>query len=194
MLAMQYEITLPADYDMGIVRSRVATRGSRTDTFPGLGLKAYGIREKGVDGSTVNQYAPFYVWLTPAAMNDFLVGPGFAALCADFGRPSVRHWNGLAFALGPEREATPRAASRISTRLEPGGQLREAVAAAGRDVRRHGETPGVWCSALAIDPTTWELVQFTLWAKDVGEGAGDRYEVLHTSTPHLAALPPARGC
>jgi hypothetical protein len=31
MNIMQYEITLPADYDMGIIRNRVATRGNATD-------------------------------------------------------------------------------------------------------------------------------------------------------------------
>lgn len=51
MHAMQYEITLPADYDMGIIHDRVATRGALLDTFPGLGLKAYCVRERGVDGS-----------------------------------------------------------------------------------------------------------------------------------------------
>lgn len=38
---MQCEITLPADYDMAIIRHRVATRGASTDAFVGLGLKAY---------------------------------------------------------------------------------------------------------------------------------------------------------
>jgi hypothetical protein len=61
MHAMQYEITLPADYDMEIIRERVATRGAALDDFAGLGLKAYLIRERGVDGSPVNQYAPFYL-------------------------------------------------------------------------------------------------------------------------------------
>lgn len=44
MHAMQYEITLPGDYDMGIIRRRVAGRGAATDAFSGLGLKAYAIR------------------------------------------------------------------------------------------------------------------------------------------------------
>ena len=30
MQAMQYEITLPADYDMAIIRHRVATKGPTT--------------------------------------------------------------------------------------------------------------------------------------------------------------------
>lgn len=71
MHAMQYEITLPADYDMGIVHERVAARGRLLDAFPGLGLKAYLVRERGAD-SPVNQYAPFYLWVTPEGMNSFL--------------------------------------------------------------------------------------------------------------------------
>ena len=34
MHAMQYEITLPADYDMGIIRERVATRAICSTTSP----------------------------------------------------------------------------------------------------------------------------------------------------------------
>ena len=34
MYAMQYEITLPADYDMGIIRHRVATKGDLLTSSP----------------------------------------------------------------------------------------------------------------------------------------------------------------
>jgi Domain of unknown function (DUF4865) len=34
MYAMQYEISLPADYDMSIIRHRVASKGSALDTCP----------------------------------------------------------------------------------------------------------------------------------------------------------------
>jgi len=97
MHAMQYEITLPADYDMKIIHHRVATKGPLLDDFAGLGLKAYLIRERGVDASPVNQYAPFYLWNSIAGMNRFLWGPGFRGLCTDFGRPRVWQWTGLAF-------------------------------------------------------------------------------------------------
>ena len=36
MHVMQYEITLPADYDMGVIDRRVAGRGAATDDFPHL--------------------------------------------------------------------------------------------------------------------------------------------------------------
>ena len=92
MQAMQYEITLPADYDMAIIRDRVATKGTMTDDFQGLGLKAYAIRERGVDGSAVNQYAPFYLWASIDGMNSFLWGRrvrGTLARLRPPGRPAV---------------------------------------------------------------------------------------------------------
>jgi hypothetical protein len=58
MYAKQYEVTLPADYDMRIVRRRVADASHILDGRAGLGLKAYVIRERGSRGSPVNEYAP----------------------------------------------------------------------------------------------------------------------------------------
>ncbi|MEV4568163.1 DUF4865 family protein [Nonomuraea sp. NPDC049419] len=55
MYAKQYEITLPADYDMTIIRKRVADRGHLLADRAGLGLKAYLVRERGIGGSPVNQ-------------------------------------------------------------------------------------------------------------------------------------------
>ena len=102
MYAMQYEIPLPADYDMAIIRQRVATKGPLLDTMPGLGLKAYLIRERGKDNSPVNLYAPFYPWASIEGMNSFLWGGGgFGGIVASFGRPAVQHWTGVACALGP---------------------------------------------------------------------------------------------
>jgi hypothetical protein len=36
MLAMQYGFTLPADFDMDIIRRRVTAKGPAVDGFPGL--------------------------------------------------------------------------------------------------------------------------------------------------------------
>ncbi|MGY1438944.1 DUF4865 family protein [Streptomyces reniochalinae] len=41
MYAKQYEITLPADYDMETIRKRVSESGHLLDDRAGLGLKAY---------------------------------------------------------------------------------------------------------------------------------------------------------
>lgn len=114
MHAMQYEITLPADYDMGIIRERVATRGHLLDDFPGLGLKAYLIRERGA-ASPVNQYAPLYLWSAPEGMNAFLRGPGFQGIVDDFGRPDVQHWTGLLHQEGAASGRSPVRPSAIAS-------------------------------------------------------------------------------
>ncbi|MER6996132.1 DUF4865 family protein [Streptomyces sp. NPDC000410] len=187
MHAMQYDITLPADYDMGIIRTRVATKGHLLDAFPGLGLKAYLIRER-ADGSPVNQYAPFYLWTAPEGMNAFLWGPGFQGLVNDFGRPVVQHWTGLAYEEGPAAASAPRGASRRRERLPEDSAPAEAVARALDAHGRLARTEGVVAAAVAIDPRHWELIHFALWADAAPREAGDAFQVLHVSAPHRAEL------
>lgn len=184
MYAMQYEITLPADYDMRIIRDRVATRGHMMDGFAGLGFKAYLIRERG-DHSPVNQYAPFYIWQDVSGMGRFLWGGGgFHGIVNDFGRPVVRHWTGVAHAAGSGAQA--RAATRL---LEPVSESTDLVTLAEKEttaIKSLVDTPGVVAAAVAIDPARWELLRFTLWDDVPADAPGDRYEVLHLSTSDLA--------
>ncbi|MCX4745322.1 DUF4865 family protein [Kitasatospora sp. NBC_01287] len=190
MHAMQYEITLPADYDMDIIRRRVATKGHLLDDFAGLGLKAYLIREREVAGSPVNQYAPFYLWHADEGVNRFLWGPGFRGLSEDFGRPAIRSWLGLAVQDGPARAGAPTTATRLLAPVPFGQDPAEAIE------RTLAALPvglsGVHTTALAIDTARWELVTFTLWTEPPGPEHGDRYEVLHLSRPELAELPRGR--
>lgn len=187
MHAMQYEITLPADYDMGIIRTRVATKGHLLDGFPGLGLKAYLIREREA-GSPVNQYAPFYLWNSPEGMNAFLWGAGFQGLADDFGRPEVQHWTGLAYEEGPSSGALPRAAVRLRRPVPADARPADAVGAALEETLRIAVLPGVVATALAVDPRRWELVHFTLWERPEPGTAGETYEVLHLSAPEAGRL------
>jgi hypothetical protein len=188
MQAMQYEITLPADYDMAIVRQRVATKGAMTDDFEGLGLKAYGIRERGVDGSPVNQYAPFYLWASGEGMNRFLWGAGFGGLSRDFGRPIVRQWTGLAFERGPASDAAPTFATRCIEPIAPDSEATEMIEAALVETRERARATTVHSTALAIDTRAWELVHFTLGAGPAPGDAGAVYEVLHLSSPRFDDL------
>ncbi|MFB7471860.1 DUF4865 family protein [Kitasatospora sp. NPDC056184] len=190
MHAMQYEITLPADYDMGIVRRRIATRGHLLDDHPGLGLKAYLVRERGLDGSPVNQYAPFYLWRTAEGMNSFLWGPGFRGLAADFGRPAVRHWHGAGLRRGPAAESGPATATRHAERLPEGADPAEAVERAVAELPDH---PDLHTAAVAVDPDRWELLRFALWHAAAPDGVpGTRYRVHHLSSPELDRLPVGR--
>ncbi|HEU4675767.1 MAG TPA: DUF4865 family protein [Motilibacteraceae bacterium] len=186
---MQYEITLPADYDMQIIRDRVATRGSATDDFPGLGVKAYLVRERGQDGSPVNQYAPFYLWADPAGMEQFLFGPAFLGLCSDFGRPAVRWWTGVAAAEGPAAASAAVHATRALEPIDPSAALPDVVADLARQTADSAGRDGVVLTATGIDPSGWSIVRFTLWAAPApGDVAGERYQVRHVSDPERAAL------
>ncbi|MEV7184863.1 DUF4865 family protein [Kitasatospora sp. NPDC093102] len=198
MHAMQYEITLPADYDMGVIRKRVADKGHLLDAYPGLGLKAYLVRERGRQGSPVNQYAPLYLWRTAEGMNGFLWGPGFRGLSADFGRPAVRHWLGAGLAHGApaasapagETAGPPTTATRETVRLPEAADPAEAVERALADLPAH---PALHTAAVAVDPSRWELLRFALWHGPAPEDApGVRYEVLHLSRPELDRLPAGR--
>lgn len=185
---MQYAIALPADYDMGVIRERVATRGAAMDAFPGLGLKAYGIRERGVHGARVNEYAPFYLWRAPEGMNAFLWGPGFAGLCADFGRPVVQHWTGLGLHAGPARMATPAAFTRDVHPIPADADLAGVVDEALGKAETRAAVRRVHTTAVAIDPRGWELMDFTLWEGAASDEAGSEYEVLHLSAPGIGML------
>ncbi|MEV1023371.1 DUF4865 family protein [Streptomyces sp. NPDC050264] len=192
MHVMQYEITFPADYDMGVIRERVATRHTFTDAFEGLGVKAYLMREKGVDGSPVNAYAPLYLWRTPEGMNTFLWGPAFQGLSADFGRPVVQHWAGAAYAEGPAVSTAARTAVRRRTPIEPDAELSEVLAQSVHEIEQLGVLDGVLLAAAAVDPRTWELLTFSVWDHDSPKAPGDIYQVLHLSQPERDLLPRVR--
>jgi hypothetical protein len=189
---MHYEITLPADYDLGIIRERVRNRAAALDGFAGLGLKAYLIRERGVAGSPVNQYAPFYLWNGLDGMHRFLFGGGFRGIVDDFGRPPVRHWAGLAFEHGPAASTNPGAATRNLTPIPAGVDPATVVEPALDELASTAKAPGVHSTALAVDPRHWELVHFTLWEDDPGPDAGDRFQVLRLNTPGLTDLETGR--
>ncbi|OIJ68515.1 DUF4865 family protein [Streptomyces mangrovisoli] len=191
MHAMQYELTLPADHDMGIIRARVARVGHLLDTWDGLGTKAYLLRERGRHGSRVNQYAPFYLWDTVEGMNAFLFGGAFQGLANDFGRPDVRQWTGLAY----EEGSAPRSATAFAVRHRqpvPQRELAEWAADAVAETRRLAGLDGAVLAAAAVDTRAWELVHFSLWETfaegDAPKAEGDVFEVLHLSAPGAAGL------
>ena len=187
---MQYEIGLPAGYDMEIITRRVAERGTATDDYPHLALKAYAVRRTGRHGSLVNAYAPFYLWGDPAGMNSFLYGP-FRSITTDFGRPAVWHGVGAAFHRGPAFGATPVFATRETVTLPPDIEPGPVVAG----LTESGTlADGVHSRAVAVDPQRWQAMVFTLWeaAPENLEPAATAFDILHVSTPGLTGLPTGR--
>lgn len=192
MHAMQYELTLPADYDMGVIRARVARVGHLLDEWEGLGLKAYLMRERGAHGSPVNQYAPFYLWDTVAGMNSFLWGGAFQGLSDDFGRPSVRQWTGLALEEGGAAGSPALVAVRRRQPVPDGVELAEVMGDAVREAGRLAAQDGAVLAAAVVDAGRWELLHFSLWAHDTPKADGDVFQVLHLSAPGLAGMPRGR--
>jgi hypothetical protein len=189
MYAMQYEITLPADYDMRIIHERVRTKGALLDDLPGLGFKAYGIRERGTDGSTLNQYCPFYVWADTSAMSRFLWGGGgFGGIIASFGRPRVQHWTGISFTTGPAFDATPSLAVKntrpIGCEEDPEAAVHEALERAAATAR----LPEVHSITVAVDPFRWQLLEYGLFRDEAPRTDAPRYRVLHLSAPQPELL------
>lgn len=185
MLAMQYTITLPADYDMGIIRRRIATKGSLLDGFPGLAFKAYLSAERGDPAlpSGHNLYAPFYLWRDNEGMNAFLAGDGFATLARDFEWPSVHVWS-VWQAQTLDALAAAACASREIVRLPDHPAL-------GERLQREAEATdaalaeGALAVVCAYEPTDWTLVRFCLWPELRGDLAGSGrqlYRVGHVST------------
>ncbi|MFJ9379949.1 DUF4865 family protein [Streptomyces sp. NPDC101455] len=192
MHAMQYGLTLPGDYDMGIIRSRVARVGHLLDDWDGLGFKAYLLRERGVHGSPVNQYAPFYLWNTVEGMNRFLWGGAFQGLVNDFGRPEVSQWTGLAYEEGGAAGSPAAVAVRRRQRIAEGGELAAVMEDAVGETRRLAGEDGAVLAAAAVDPHSWELVHFSLWDHESPKAEGDVFEVLRLSAPGRDGLPRGR--
>jgi hypothetical protein len=182
MIAKQYTINLPADYDMAIIRRRVADNGHRFDDWPGLALKAFLISERAT-GATANRYAPFYLWNDTDGLNEFLYGPGFAGLSGSFGRPQIEHWIALDTTTGPAEHV--RWATREDHVIHDAdlGAFREAEQAWLQESR--DDERGLHAAVVAVDPYRWHAVRLALWSGVPGPDDPHQttYEVLHLSQP-----------
>lgn len=183
-LLMQYPIALPADYDMAIIRERVRARGAALDDRAGLNVKAYCIRERGVDGSDVNAYAPFYLWDDAGAAAEFLWGgAGFDGIVRDFGRPTVHTWVPTAADAGPVAAADVTHAVLRSEALEPEVDLVTAARDLNERAAAHAEHRQTHRAVAGIDPRTWHSVEFRTVAGTPDEAGDTVLTVLHISEP-----------
>lgn len=165
MLAMHYQFVLPADYDMRIIRGRIATRGQAFDAMPGLVYKQFLMADV-TAGAAENIYAPVYVWASTAAALGFLHGPLFSALSVALGRPPVTI--GLIHSL-PGRNAVEDA--RALTRLTEHPDFVSAQPLAS-------QTPAATADRLGWDePHGWSR---TVMLLEPGAGpAGKRFEIAY---------------
>lgn len=192
MLAMQYSFTLPADYDMDIIRERIASKGHLFDTFPQLRFKAFqfACRDQPHHHAQENCYAPFYVWESNAGMNEFLSSSGFAALVGAFGWPTIRNWSVWETRMLPTM-GNAQCATREIVAIAPHTALAELQKAEVEQVRIDIEQLGALAGVVGFEPTTWTLVRYRLWPDfraDFARAGVQVYEIGHLSIPDKLAI------
>jgi len=89
MIATQYKIILPSDYDMNIIKNRVRNNGYKTDGFEDLKFKLYLITEKGTNKNVQNSYCPLYLWNDSNGLNKFLFNGFYDNIITSFGWQKV---------------------------------------------------------------------------------------------------------
>jgi hypothetical protein len=165
MLAMHYQFTLPADYDMRIIRGRIAARGQAFDAMPGLVYKQFLMADI-TAGAMENLYAPVYVWTSTEAAHSFLQGPLFSALSVALGRPPVTI--GLIHSLPGRREVED---ARALTRVTEHPDFTAAQTLAS-------QTPSAMADRLGWDePHAWRRTMMLL--DPAASPAGKRFEVAY---------------
>jgi len=177
MIAMQYSFVLPADYDMAIIRERIASKGPLLDGLPGLMFKAYLHAEQ-----PEHAYAPFYLWRDEQAMHDFLNGPGFAGVARAFGWPSVQTWTPWHTSIGADvRQA--HHATRSTSSIAPYSALTE-LREQEEEYARHALQHGALAVVVGFEPVTWTVTRLCLWRDRPSNAAAEQhYGVGHVSAP-----------
>lgn len=182
MLAMQYSIPLPANFDGERVRERVSARRALFDDHAGLVHKSF------IYSDQDHLYAPFYVWQDVAQAREFLLNDLFKGVVDAFSRHRVRSWLVLSMAYG-NKAVMPGYARREIDAI-PAEEKLEAFRA--REMKNQAALladPDLYLHVLALDADRWEVMRYSLW-KDAQAAARSGtpdcvqdYEVLHVSEP-----------
>lgn len=181
MLAMQYSIQLPGNYDEGLIRQRVGARKGLFDDHNGLVHKSFIYNEK------ENIYAPFYVWRDVEEAQKFLLDDLFKGVIDTFSRHRVRSWFVIHLNYG-NRELTPGYALREVDIIAPEEKLDLYLKKEKIEQDELLNNKNLYMHVVALDADRWEILRFSLWKdKETAiKPASDShlgYEVLHVSEP-----------
>lgn len=160
MITMQYNIKLPADYDMDIIKTRVKENGFKTDGFKGLGMKAYLIAEKNKYGNTQNEYAPFYFWNQIEGMNEFLLGGPFNNILKSFGWTIANTWEVLHSKINKVEDI--QYAIIKKARIMPRDNFKYFLEEQTNKFEQLSSNNKINSCIVSYNPTTWELCTFLL--------------------------------
>lgn len=181
MLAMQYSIHLPGNYDTALIEQRVRARRSLFDDHAGLVHKSFLYNDHD------KLYAPFYVWKNLDEAQQFLLDDLFRGVIETFKRHRVRSWFVLQLAYG-NRTLQPSYALREIDAVPAEAKLDSYLKQEKDHQAELLSNPNLYMHLLALDADRWEILRFGLWkdkasaAKPHGDSCID-YEVLHVSEP-----------
>ena len=187
MFAKQYSHRLPANYDLGLIRSRAAELGPLWDDAQGLIFKAFIAEERGVFGAQANLYSSVYLWSDPSAAAGFLMDERFQRVIDSFGRPDIEAWLPLDLQLGsaPRARALYREALPFDAEADR-VQLLATEVQRNQAIVRQDDTVAVF---LALDTAAWQLIRVTLSSSEPDRRrVGKAYEVLYLAQPGLEQL------
>lgn len=178
MIAMQYKITLPSDYDMRIIKDRVQNNGYKTDGFNDLKAKLYLITEKGSNKCLQNSYSPLYLWNNTNGLNKFLFNGYYDNIIKSFGWQHV-HVGIPLIDTTTDKIKESKYVFEISASIQPQESLNNLTD------KILNEIPMLEAEYVIIyNPDKWEYHVF-YFHEDVNKFAelnGVRYTVLHVST------------
>lgn len=141
MTIAHYIHRLPADYDIGIIRSRAKERGALWNDVPELHFKGFLLRERGRFGAIASSYSSLYLWRTDEAFRNFLVSGRYKVVTDSFGRADIQTRFALDAQRGRAKEARFVCKQEVSIPID--ADLTAAIAteiARNRDVAEGSET------------------------------------------------------
>jgi hypothetical protein len=188
MTIAHYIHRLPADYDIGIIRSRAKERGALWNDVPELHFKGFLLRERDRFGAVASSYSSLYLWRTDEAFRNFLVSGRYKVVTDSFGRADIQTRFSLDARRGRANEARFIYKQELSIPID--ADLTVAFAAEIALNRELVERPGTVAAIVGVDPQNWTFTRILLSEREpTGDGDAVAYEVLHLAKPLLDSLP-----
>jgi hypothetical protein len=169
MIGMQYEITLPNDYNMNIIRKRVADNGAKIDGFQSLIFKAYLIQ----DEPTQKTYAPLYLWNNQDGMNKFIFEGYYDNILKSFGWQKIKTTIPAKVSIHDDLVR-----SKYATIFKKKIDKTTSLASFHFDA---GLLNNSVCQVVLYNPEIWEYEVVDFYVKKPSDYAGELFEVLHIS-------------
>ena len=173
MIAMQYKISLPDNYDMNVIRQRVADNGHRTDGFQDLIFKAYLISEKRDSSKSCNEYSPLYIWQNNDGMNKFIFDGYYDNILSSFGWQKINIGIPITCCLGKDFNLS-KFALEIEHEITPMKQMKAINFSLEKD--------DCTSKVLIYNPDKWKYVEYYFYKEmPIEKTVGKIYKILHLS-------------